>query len=57
MEDSDLGIYSLVIVGLFIMLGVATYSEFRNMNQTTYKGTERTDDVHIFRAFLKKVFG
>lgn len=56
MDDADLGIYTIIIVGLFIMFGIGTYSEFRNMNNREYKGTERVDDGDTFKAFLKKLF-
>ena len=55
--EADLAIFTSVIVVLFILLGGATYSEFRAMNKSEYKGTERAGDADIFRAFLKKMFG
>ncbi len=57
MENTDLGIYTVVIVGLFILFGIGTYSQFRTMNKTEYTGTERVDDGKIFRSFLARIFG
>ncbi len=57
MEDADLGIYTLVVVGLFVALGVVTFGQFRNMDNNAYTGTERGSDVNAFKAFIDKVFG
>ena len=56
MEDIDLGIYTLVVVGLFVALGISTFSQFRNMDTNTYTGVERSSDVSTFKAFINKVF-
>ena len=56
MENSDLGIYTVVVVGLFIMFGIGTFNEFRTMDTNQYKGTERDNDTGVFRAFIKKIF-
>jgi hypothetical protein len=57
MENTDLGIYTAVIVGLFILFGIGTYRQFRTMNKNEYSGTERIDDEKIVRSFLTRVFG
>jgi hypothetical protein len=56
MENLDLGIYTLVVVGLFVGLGVGTFLQFRNMNSSKYTGNERSDDSDTFKAFISKAF-
>lgn len=56
MEDIDLGIYTLIVVGLFVTLGIGTFSQFKTMNNNKYTGTERTDDTDTFKAFVNKYF-
>lgn len=57
MEDTDLGIYTLIVVGLFIAFGITTFRQFRTMDNNTYTGTERTNDAAVFKAFIDKLFG
>lgn len=57
MEDADLGIYTVVVVGLFLMFGLGTFLQFQKMNNITYTGTERSDGARASASFWTRLFG
>ncbi len=41
MENGEVIFYTIIVVSLFSILGLATYIEFRRMSRDKYTGTER----------------
>ncbi len=56
MENLDVGLYTIIIVVLFAVLGYGTFTEYNRMDNSNYTGGERADGEKTVKTFVDKLF-
>lgn len=56
MENLDVGLYSVIIVVLFAVLGFGTLTEYNRMDNTSYTGEERADGEKKVKTLMDRLF-
>ena len=56
MENLDVGLYTVIIVGLFAVLGLGTLTEYNRMDNTSYTGEERAKGEKTVKTLMDKLF-
>lgn len=56
MENLDVALYTVIIVGLFVVLGFGTLTEYNRMDNTNYTGEERADGEKTVKTLIDRLF-